>query len=41
MGNDKTKQRWDGGHMWIELIDDLKHFVAGCEIKGVVHLELK
>ena len=40
MGNNKSKKRWDGGMMKIEL-DGVKHFVAGGQIHGLVYLDLK
>jgi hypothetical protein len=39
MGADKSKQKWDGGSMRIEL-DGVRHFVAGGQINGIVYLDL-
>ena len=40
MGANKSKRRWDSGHMWIELTDDVKHYFAETEVKGIIHLDL-
>jgi hypothetical protein len=40
MGSKKSRERWDGGKMRIDLFG-VKHFVAGGQIQGIVHIDLK